>query len=121
MKTFGGSGVKGAVKKWRLFSGFRALRPSWAAPAAPVDMGSPPRLGGTGAGRLAAGGGVPSSEESGAPGAEPEAEESVGALVAGLCRPCHHERRLAGLADGTQDDRVVLDGAVDAESAADVV
>jgi len=27
---------KGAVKKWRLFSGFRALRPSWATPAAPV-------------------------------------------------------------------------------------
>src|SRR5450756_902464 len=27
---------KGAVKKWRLFSRFRALRPSWATPAAPV-------------------------------------------------------------------------------------
>ena len=27
---------KGAVKNWRLFSGFRALRPSWATPAAPV-------------------------------------------------------------------------------------
>src|SRR5450759_2532475 len=42
---------KGDVKKWRLFSGFRALRPSWATPAAHIDIDIPPRLRGTGAGR----------------------------------------------------------------------